>query len=77
MQDALESIRTGDLESPFGVNLGEGQSGDESPHSKNTSSDFFRVFRGLCNSQSSNLVNDCTDLHFPKNIDRRSGPRLT
>ncbi len=34
VQDALGSIGTGDLRFSVGVDLGEGQSGDESPHSK-------------------------------------------
>ena len=34
MQDVLGSTRTGDAKFPVGVDFGEGQSGDESPHSK-------------------------------------------
>ena len=34
MQDVLGSIRTGDVRFSVGVDFGEGQSGDESPHSK-------------------------------------------
>ena len=33
MQDVLGSSRTGDVKFPVGVDFGEGQSGDESPHS--------------------------------------------
>jgi len=33
MQDVLGSIRTGGVQFPVGVDFGEGQSGDESPHS--------------------------------------------
>ena len=34
MQVVLGSIRTGDVQFPVGADFGEGQSGDESPHSK-------------------------------------------
>ncbi len=34
MQDVLELTRTGDVRFSVGVDFGEGQSGDESPHSK-------------------------------------------
>ena len=33
MQDVFGAIRAGDVTFPVGVDFGEGQSGDESPHS--------------------------------------------
>ena len=43
MQIVLASLGIGDLKIPIDVDFGEGQSGDESPHSKVDDSVFIKI----------------------------------